>query len=60
MKEQDLCHLLELELGWDADLTGQVVASVKQHALEDSMQGVSDIVQVLLHLFLSGGGLLLR
>lgn len=47
MKEQELCHLLALELGWDADLTNQVVNSVKQHALEDSLQGVDEIVQVL-------------
>jgi hypothetical protein len=47
MKEQDLRHVLSLELGWDEDLISQVVGSIKQHALEESMQGVNEIAQVL-------------
>lgn len=55
MKEQELCHMLALELGWDADLVSQVVGQIKQHALEDSLQGVDEIVQVLDPIFCSCG-----
>lgn len=45
MKREDLKHLLQLQLGWDNDLAEQVLAQVKQLALQDEGAEIDEIVQ---------------
>eukprot|EP00892_Ulva_mutabilis_P004355 jgi/Ulvmu1/2291/UM013_0138.1 len=45
MKREDLKHLVQLQLGWDKDLAEQVLAQVKQLALEDEGAEIDEIVQ---------------
>jgi len=52
MKGKDLQHLVQLQLGWDNDLTQQVLAQIKQLALEDRETEIDEIVQACEHTFL--------
>lgn len=46
MERDDLAHIVQIELGWDSDLTQQVLAQVKQLALADQSAEIDEIVQV--------------
>lgn len=46
MKGEDLAQIVQIELGWDSDLTQQVLAQVKQLALADQSTEIDEIVQV--------------
>jgi hypothetical protein len=42
---EELASLLQLKLGWDADLAQQVIGTVKERALDDDRTAVHEIVQ---------------
>lgn len=51
MKAEGLAQIVQIELGWDTDLTQQVLSQVKQLALDDQGTEIDDIVQARYRLF---------